>query len=211
MRSAFSLTFPASWQRADLRRDSTIECERLSRAAFEGLPDRDSREVVLARRRFQVALLRPVTRARAIGALDLYFSAGTRRTGIGPMSLMSFVASADKQERESAKTLVRLGLQSMSISVFETRDMTWSRSIQRTSKTVDEWSAVLLEGVARDATAGTAESSDILSQGSVHYATGIPASPGEFLVLSGSTLGTSLLGAQIAHLDSIVRTFAWTG
>lgn len=211
MRSAFSLTFPVSWQRADLRRDSIVECERLSRAAFEALPDRDSREVVLARRRFQEALLLPVTRARASGALDLYFTAGTSRTGIGPMSLMSFVANVGKQEGESAAALIRLGLPSTSISVFETRGMTWSRSIQRMSKTVGEWSTVLREGFAHDATAGRALSSDILSQGSVHYATGIPGSPGDFLVLSGSALGTSLLGAQIAHLDSIVRTFSWTG
>lgn len=210
MGRAFSLTLPVSWQRADLRRYSTVECERLSRAAFEAVPGRDSREVALARRRFKEVLLAPVTRARAIGALDLYFSPGSSRTGIGPMSLMSFVDSADEPEPASATALLRLGLPTTSIDVVEFRGTTWSRSIQRTSKTVDEWSSVLLEGTARGVTADAAGSTDTLSQGSVHYSTGIPDSPGAFLVLSGSTLGTSLLGSQIAHLDSIVRTFSWT-
>lgn len=74
-----------------------------------------------------------------------------------------------------------------------------------------EWTGILHDAFGLDATAAaTARTSASLSQGTVHYATDIRDSPGNFLVLSGSTLGTSLLGAQIAHLDSIVRTFSWT-
>lgn len=208
--TAFSLTLPASWRRADLRNDSSVECERLARAAFDGLPDRDSREVASARRRYREALSRPLTRARAVGALELYFCAGASRTGIGPMSLMSLVVYACSQESDPTGALLRLGLPSNSIGALEDTEIAWSRSVQRVSRSADEWNTVLHDTIGIDGTAvGTTPTSASLSQGTVHFATGIRNSPRNFLVLSGSTLGTSLLGAQIAHLDSIVRTFSW--
>lgn len=209
--TAFSLTFPASWRRADLRNDSSVECERLARAAFDGLSDRDSGDVASARRRYREALVTPVTRARAVGALDLYFFAGASRTGIGPMSLMSLVVCAGPQEGDPTKALLRLGLPSTSIGALEDSEIAWSRCVQRVSRSVHEWKGVLHDAFDLNATpTGTARTSASLSQGTVHYATNIRDSPGNFLVLSGSTLGTSLLGVQIAHLDSIVRTFSWT-
>ncbi|MET4052954.1 hypothetical protein ABID81_002326 [Frigoribacterium sp. PvP054] len=210
-REAFTLTFPASWRRADLRNDSSVECERLARAAFDGLPDRDSRDVASARRRYREALMTAVTRARAVDALDLYFFAGASRTGIGPMSLMSLVVRAGPQECDPARALLRLGLPPSSLGTLDDAEIAWSRCVQRVSRSVHEWNGVLHDAFGLDATSVEAgRTSASVSQGTVHYATDIRDAPGVFLILSGSTLGTSLLGAQIAHLDSIVRTFSWT-
>jgi hypothetical protein len=210
-REAFTLTFPASWRRADLRNDSSVECERLARAAFDGLPDRDSRDVASARRRYREALMTAVTRARAVDALDLYFFAAASRTGIGPMSLMSLVVRAGPQECDPARALLRLGLPPSSLGTLDDAEIAWSRCVQRVSRSVHEWNGVLHDAFGLDATSVEAgRTSASVSQGTVHYATDIRDAPGVFQILSGFTLGTSLLGAQIAHLDSIVRTFSWT-